>query len=407
MKVLLTNTGPWGTGSAVVAEAVLQELRRLGHAAVLWFPDAQFKTQDKKFYYSKPHRYFIWRFPVKRHGRVLHTFPLMIPDPHPRNVPRAWTFRDLSDELLEFYFSEAEGQLKKAIDRFRPDIIECQHIWTGAYLARKMGWPYVAVAHHSDQMGFRYDPGMQAYAKLAAAGASWIFAISDFVKREVLELYPGVHEKQVVVLENGYNQQIFCPRDCSRESAFRSLGIDVPGRIPIVTFAGKLSRTKGIDILLRANRLIQRERTVLLLLAGAGRIEDEFTFEERADFYWENVQFLGPVQQRVLAKVHNLASLSVMPSRSEGFGIAALEAMGCGTPVVATRSGGPESFVVGKTVEPGNVEDLAAAVLELLDLKPRVAHCVRRSAYEKARTYSWREIVPRRLNYLRETLRLR
>jgi len=407
MRVLLTNTGPWGTGSAVVADAVLQELRRLGHAAALCFPDAQFKSPDKKYYYSKPNLYFIWRFPVKRHGRVLHTFPLMIPDPHPRNVPRAWTFRDLSDELLEFYFAEAERRLKQAIDRFRPDIIECQHIWTDAYLARKMGWPYVAVAHHSDQMGFRYDPRMQSYAKAAAAGASWIFAISDFVKGEVLELYPGVHEKQVVVLENGYNQQIFYPRDCSRAGIFRALEMEVPPRIPIVTFAGKLSRTKGIDILLGANRLIQRERKVLLLLAGAGRIEDEFTSEERAEFYWENVRFLGPIQQRVLAKLHNLASLSVMPSRSEGFGIAGLEAMGCGTPVVATRSGGPESFVVGKIVEPGNVEDLAAAVVELLDLKPRVARDLRRSAYEKARSYCWREIVQGRLNCFRETLGLR
>lgn len=407
MRVLLTNTGPWGTGSAVVADAVLQELRRLGHKAVLCFPDAQFKTPDKKYYYSKPSLYFIWRFPVKRHGRVLPTFPLMIPDPHPRNVPRAWTFRDLSDELLEFYFTEARRQLKQAIHRFRPDIIECQHIWTGAYLAREMGWPYVAVAHHSDQMGFRYDPRMQSYAKQAAAGASWIFAISDFVKREVLELYPGVHERQVVVLENGYNQQIFSPRDHNPAGVFRSLGIEDAPAIPIVTFAGKLSRTKGIDILLRANRLIQRERKVLLLLAGAGRLEDEFTREERAEFYWENVRFLGPIQQPVLAKLHNVAALSVMPSRSEGFGIAALEAMGCSTPVVATRSGGPETFVVGKIVEPCDVEDMAAAVLELLNLKPRVAHDLRRSAYEKARCYSWRKIVERRLHYFRETLRLR
>lgn len=405
MRILLTNTGPWGTGSAVVAEAVLQELRRLGHKAALLFPDTQFDTPDKKKYYGKPYVYYIWRFPVERDGRVLHTFPLMITDPHPRNMPKAWTFRDLSDDLLQFYFREAERRLQQAVQRFRPDILECHHIWATAYLAHKMGLPYVTVAHHSDQMGFRYDERMQYYAKEAATGASWIFAISDFVKQEVLTLYPGVREDKLVVLANGYNQRIFCPRRTKRASTLRELGIQDRPHLPVITFSGKLSRTKGIDILMRANRLIQSERKTLLLLAGAGRLEDEFSVEERAEFHWENVRFLGQLQQPVLAKLHNLATLSVMPSRTEGFGIAALEAMGCGTPVVATRSGGPETFVVGKIVEAERVEEFAEAVLELLDLEPRLGRELRRAAQEKARQYSWRTIVKHRLACFQQTLR--
>ena len=46
MRILLTNTGPWGTGSAMVAEAVLEELRKKGHQAILFFPDAQRTTVD-------------------------------------------------------------------------------------------------------------------------------------------------------------------------------------------------------------------------------------------------------------------------------------------------------------------------------------------------------------------------
>ena len=99
----------------------------------------------------------------------------------------------------------------------------------------------------------------------------------------------------------------------------------------------------------------------LLVVAGAGRVEDEFTEDERADFHLENVHFVGQQSQGVLAGLHNAAACSVMPSRSEGFGIAALEAMGCGTPVVATRSGGPETFAVGATVPVENVEELAGS----------------------------------------------
>ena len=405
VKVLLTNTGPWGTGSAMVAEGVLRELRHRGHRAVLFFPDAQFQTADKNRYYSKPDLYRVWRFPVEADGKVLPTFPLMITDPNPRNFPGASTFRDLSEELLAFYFRQARRELEQVIDWLRPDIVECQHIWTMGHLLGEMGLPYVAVAHHSDQMGYRYDPRMRPYANQAARSARWIFAISQFVQQEVLELYPGVDPDKVITLENGYNQRIFHPQQASRARVLRKLGVpDTPG-LPIISFSGKISRTKGVDILLRANRLVQQERKALLLILGTGRLEDEFSVEERAQFHLENVHVVGHHPQPVLAKLHNLATVSVIPSRTEGFGIAALEAMGCGAPMVATRSGGPESFVVGETVPVDDVAALAAALLKILSLQPRAAQELRQAALEKAVRYSWNRIVTRRLRYFREALK--
>ena len=106
-----------------------------------------------------------------------------------------------------------------------------------------------------------------------------------------------------------------------------------------------------------------------------------------------NVRLLGQQPQRVLAQLHNIATVNVMPSRSEGFGIAALEAMGCGTPVVAIRSGGPETFVEGKIVSVGHVEELATALVELLALEPRAARNLRCRVLEKAHQYSWEEMV--------------
>ena len=404
VKVLLTNTGPWGTGSAMVAEAVLRELRHRGHRALLFFPDAQFQTRDKNRYYSKPDLYRVWRFPVEADGKVLPTFPLMITDPNPRNFPGAPTFRDLSEELLAFYFQQARRELEQVIDWLRPDIVECQHLWSMGHLLGEIGLPYVVVAHHSDQMGYRYDARMRPYANQAARSARWIFAISQFVQQEVLELYPGVDPEKVVILENGYNQRIFHPQQASRARVLRKLGVaDVPG-LPIISFSGKISRTKGVDILLRANRLVQQERKALLLILGTGRLEDEFSLEERAQFHLENVHVVGHHRQTVLAKLHNLATVSVIPSRTEGFGIAALEAMGCGAPMVATRSGGPESFVVGETVPVDDVEALASALLKILSLRPRAAKELRHAAFQKALRYSWNRIVTRRLRYFRQAL---
>ena len=388
----------------MVAEAALEELGRRGHQALLFFPDAQLDAPEKQRYYSRPDLFRIWRFPVEREGRVLPTFPLMIPDPNPRSGPNACTFRDLSDELLEFYFQQARQKLQEVIADFRPEVVECQHIWTIPYVVSELGLPYVVTAHHSDQMGYRYDRRIQPYANQAAARARWIFAVSEFSQREVLSLYPGIQAKKVVLLENGYNQRIFYPQQVSRKDALRALRVNDIADLPIITFSGKISRTKGVDILLRANRLVQREQKALLLIAGTGRLQDEFSAEEQADFHLENVTFVGHQPQSVVAQLHNLATVSVIPSRSEGFGLAALEAMGCGTPVVATRCGGPEMFVVGKTVQVGNAEDLAATLVELLAMGPRAARELRQAAFEKARHFSWPEIVGRRLRYYRQAL---
>jgi glycosyltransferase involved in cell wall biosynthesis len=78
--------------------------------------------------------------------------------------------------------------------------------------------------------------------------------------------------------------------------------------------------------------------------------------------------------------------------------------MGCGTPVVATRAGGPESFVVGDLVPVESVEALAQALLKTLTLKPTEARALRQAAHQGAQRYSWERIVDRRLEYYQRAL---
>ena len=400
MRILLTNTGPWGTGSAIVAESVLAGLRRKGHEAMLFFPDAQVAAPGKDHYYSQPDLYRIWRFPIERGRHRLGSFPLMIPDPNPRTSGTPQTFRDLSDDLLAFYFEELRSELRRLVGEFRPDIVESQHIWTMGYLLRELELPYVLTAHHSDQMGYRYDSRMQRYADHAAAGARRIFAISQFVERDVRELYPHISPGKVVVIENGYNQGIFRPSQVDRSKVMKGLGLEWPDDFPIISFSGKISRTKGIDVLLCANRLLQRRCKALLVVAGAGRVEDEFTEDERADFHFENVHFVGQQPQAVLAGLHNAAACSVMPSRTEGVRNRGARGHGLRNP----WSGGPETFAVGATVQVENVEELAAALVKMLTLEPEAARELGQKALERARQYSWEQNVDRRMAYYREAL---
>jgi len=397
MRILITNTGPWGTGSGTLADGIMQDLESRGHDVMAFFPDTGLPGPGIDRYYGDPERYRIVRFPVNREGIHLYTFPLIIPDPNPRNYERAWTFRDMSPAQLDAYMEYIREELQAVIDDFQPEVIECQHIWAMDRIVEELGYHYVSVAHHSDQLGFDYDPRMRPVARRAAQHASYIFAISDYVRDEVLELY-GVDPAKVITIHNGYDQSIFHPFDVDRRAALHELGIDASDDLPIIDFCGKVSATKGIDVLLKANHIIQREQPAHLLIAGSGDL-GTFSDEARRSFCLDNVHLIGHREPAELARLHNAARLSVLPSRSEGFGIAALEAMACGIPLVATRTGGLARFAVGELAEPGDPASLAEAILRVLRLPERDYRMLCEENRCAAEPYSIATNVDRRLPY--------
>ncbi len=400
MRVLISNTGPWGTGSGTVADAVLRELEQKGHEVKAIFPDSGLPGEQYDKYYQQPEKYHIVPFPASINGTYLYTFPLIIPDPNPRNFENAWTFKRMSARELQAYFLYMNRHIKQVINHFQPDVIECQHIWAIDHLIGQLGYQYISVAHHSDQLGFIYDPRMAQLAKKSAHEARYIFAISDYVKKEVGELY-GVNEDKIITIPNGYNSEIFKPLPVERRGLLKEFNLPAENDMEIITFCGKISRTKGIDILLQANQIIQRQKPVMILVLGGGSLT-QFNEQEKAGFSLKNVYFLGHRSPEDLARLHNIARLSVLPSRTEGFGIAALEAMACGLPVVATRTGGLQQFVVGELVEVERVDLLAQAILKILDLPAEPYSSLVNQARQKASQYSWPDIVEKRLEYYTE-----
>ncbi|WP_241480546.1 glycosyltransferase family 4 protein [Legionella norrlandica] len=258
-------------------------------------------------------------------------------------------------------------ELEQLIHEFKPDVIECHHIWLSSWVLHQMKMDYIVVAHHSDQLGLKYYPQIASKVLMSSRGARKIIAISESVKQEVTRLY-HVQEKKVVVLSNGYDNTIFKKQSVDKSTFLAEFGIHIESHAPIISFAGKISRTKGIDILLLANKLLQTRVKVHFIIMGSGSIDD---FCKRLDprrIDLSNMHFIGQQIPENVAKVHNISRLSVMPSRSEGFGISCLEAMGCGLPVVVTRCGGPEQFAIGKILERKDPALLAQAILDLLAL---------------------------------------
>lgn len=397
MRILITNTGPWGTGSGTVSDGIMKELKRRGHEVLSFFPDTGFKAEGNDKYYKNKKEYRIVPFPATYDGTLLYTFPLIIPDPNPRNYPDAWTYKMMSETELKAYMGYMKQALARVIKQFKPDVIECQHIWLIGYLLKELGCRYICVAHHSDQLGFLYDERMVPYALETAKGAEYLFAISDYVKDEVVELY-GADPDKVIQVSNGYDQSIFYPFYSDKRKTLQAFGVDIPASMPVITFCGKVSATKGIDVLLEANKFIQQKTKAALLILGSGSL-DTFPQEIRDRFHLENVYFLGHRTHEEIACLHNIARMSVLPSRMEGFGIAALEAMGCSTPIVATRTGGLADFAVGRVVEPENPVALAKGMLDILNMGAKEYFELKMKSYEAAMKYSWKNIVDKRMPY--------
>ena len=403
MRILMTSTGAWGTGSFFVMEAVAKELRQQGHVVKELFPDSGAESTDRSKYYSNLDWYEVWRFPIQEGEVVLDNFPLMIPDPHPRNLSGI-TYKDLTAEQLELFFNKFSQKIQQVYREFKPDIIECQHLWSMDYVIDKLKLPYIPVAHYSDQLGFEYDPGMRERILQVAQHSKYIFAVSEHIRRKVIELYQ-VSPAKVITINNGYDEDIFQPLHISRAEVLRELKLDIADDTEIITFTGKLSHTKGIDILLDAICLLQKTQSGLhFLIFGAGDvapdIQDKLSACEMAD-----ISLLGHCSPELIARAHNIAKLSVLPSRHEGFGLAILEAMGCGIPVVVTEDTGPAEFAVGKVVAQEDPEQLAAAILEIIKLPPKKYQKLAKQALAKARQFSWVQSAQQRLQYYKKYLR--
>jgi D-inositol-3-phosphate glycosyltransferase len=201
---------------------------------------------------------------------------------------------------------------------------------------------------------------------------------------------------RIDVVHPGVDLGLFTPGD--KAAARSALGLRDDEQV--LAFVGRIQPLKAPDVLLRAAaRLTGRFGALRVLVAGGpsgtGLAAPESLIQLAAELgITAHVTFLPPQSREQLVDVYRAADLVAVPSYSESFGLVAIEAQACGTPVVAAAVGGlpvaVRDGVTGTLVDGHDVDDWAQAISALLDRGPDT---MRAAAVEHAATFSWTHTV--------------
>jgi D-inositol-3-phosphate glycosyltransferase len=280
------------------------------------------------------------------------------------------------------------------------------HYWlsglAGMELSRALGVPHATTFHTLARAKMEARPAEDepanrlAAESLVARSADSIVVSTEQEKGDLGRLYQ-VSADRVDVVPAGVDLDLFKPMD--KAEARRELGL-TESKI-ILSVSKRVEPLKGVDILISAiARLSDISDTRLLVVGGDPGSDSELQrlMGLAADLGVSgSVTFTGAVEQPELPKYYSAADVFVMPSYYETFGLAALEAMACGTPIVASgAAGGPKSFIeegtTGYLIPWPSLEPYAERLEQLLgdaSLRERIG----RAARAKALTMGWNTVA--------------
>jgi D-inositol-3-phosphate glycosyltransferase len=211
--------------------------------------------------------------------------------------------------------------------------------------------------------------------------------------QQLIALY-GAPSDRIQLVPPGVIHAFFSPGD--RFGARKALGYGLDGS-PMLLFVGRIQPLKGLDVAIGALAELRRRDAQLVVVGGpsgpdghaeaakAEVLADELGVADR-------IRWVPPQPHHLLATYYRAADLCIVPSRSESFGLVALEAAACGTPVVAAAVGGLRTLVddgdTGYLVEDRHPEVFASAVDALL-ADPARAQRMGAAAAARARGYTW------------------
>ena len=298
-----------------------------------------------------------------------------------------------------YAFQRAEG--------LQYDLIH-SHYWlsgrVGMALGRGWDVPHAATFHTLAKAKLRARAGERepqlrtVVEERVLHGADAIVVSTEEEREDLVRLYRARRHK-VCVVPAGVDLELFAPLD--KIQARRVLGLSEK---KVILYVGRIEPLKGLDLLLRALTLLEDAADTRLLVVG-GNLEREGELGRLRSMaaalgIEHMVTFIGSVSQDELPNYYSASDVFVLPSYYESFGLAALEAMACGTPVIASRVGGLKTFIKhGESgyLVPWHCPEPFAQRLDVLLSNPALRERMGRAARAKAQQMGWGRAADRLL----------
>jgi D-inositol-3-phosphate glycosyltransferase len=326
--------------------------------------------------------------------------------------------RVLERDELPLFVDEFTGAVA---DIFRndgiPDVLHANY-WlsglAGHRLKHDFNIPLVATFHTLEKIkadSYETESPTRAELEQSIIGcADAVLASCDVEAHQITQFY-DVADDRVHVVPLGVEHAFFSPG--YRPQARRALGLD--GEKTLMLFVGRLQRLKGVDLALETLIELRNRghRAHLAIIGGPSGRDGKATLihlhrRVQEAGVIEHVTFVAPQSHQLLSTWMRAADVTLVPSRSESFGLVALESSAAGTPVIASAVGGlttlVEEGVNGRLVTSRQATQWADRVEEILE--PEFAMAMSNAAVLMARRYTWRRAAEQLLDVV-EDLRSR
>ena len=310
----------------------------------------------------------------------------------------------LAKEALPGIVDDFADQVRGCLLRDPVDVIHANYWLSGVAghrLKHELDLPLVATFHTLARVKAETgdpEPQLRVDAEIDVIRCSDVITANSVTELHELVSHYGADPDRIEIVPPGVNHAFFSAG--SQRGARHALGLG-PG--PVLLFVGRIQPLKGADVAVEALAELNDPEARLLIVGGSSGVEGDTEVRRLEKLIANNglaerVELVEPQPHHVLSTYYRAADVCLVPSRSESFGLVALEAAACGTPVVASDVGGLRTLVehgrTGFRIASRDAGEFAAAAGSILD-SPLLADELSSNAAASAMSYTWTTMAGR------------